>query len=113
MGASAAFPGAVFGLTGSVKQEKDREESAEKTIAREITTTAGTDVTQTHSTTCSADDALKSGGVGLWQWVLETEDHSTTASTAHTVCRFGALALTAPACFWMDCLNDDCSECKK
>lgn len=119
MGGKLALPGSeMLGLAAGPTlniggtMEKTREESKEKTIAREITSTSSSDVTQTYSTSCSATDDVKSGGVGLWQWVLETEDHSTTASTSHTVCRFGALATVEPACDWFSCLNDDCSKCE-
>lgn len=61
---------AKFGTSFS----KKRMDSTVKTIAREISSTSGSDVTQTHSTACTAneDDANKKGGVVLWQWVLET-----------------------------------------
>jgi len=110
LGSKVSIPG-IVDLSAGYTRDETKTDSTEKTLSREITTTASSDMTTATSTTCTAPDNLEDGGVGLWQWVLETEDHSTSANTAHTVCRFGTLAKSAPTCDWMDCLNIDCSLC--
>ena len=92
---------------------KTKESSEEKILLREIVSTASRKMSTSMSTTCkhaTKDDI--NNGVGLWQWVLETEDHSTSAFTSHFVCRFGKEAKTAPHCNWMDCRDKNCYTCK-
>ena len=57
-------------------------------VASEISSSASLGTTTKYTTTCTPDEGEK-GGAGLWQWVISTEDFSTTALTAHTVCRTG------------------------
>ena len=87
----------------------------EKQVAREISNTASMDQSVEYKTTCSpkGEGQDKVYGTGLWQWVITTQDYSVSAFTPHTVCRTGELAYQAPSCVFWDCLNHDCSECKK
>ena len=57
------------------------------------------------------DDKKSDGGVGLWQWVVQTADETGTVWGLHTVCRYGALYNVMPKCPWNACTNGDCSEC--
>lgn len=65
--------------------------------------------------TCKAQGDCQSGGVGLWQFVMQSNDGKSKIRTPHTVCRYGnvkgAEYNQPPACPWNACLNEDCSEC--
>ena len=95
----------TVGGTGNSKKEKARENS----VSEEIASTASVGTTTTHKTTCTPKDG--ESRAGLWQWVITTEDYSTAAFTAHTVCRTGDLAFKSPNCAYWDCDNADCSKC--
>ena len=96
---------ATAGAEGSSKKEKALENS----VSEEITNTASVGTTTEYKTTCTPKDG--EAGAGLWQWVISTEDYSTTAFTAHTICRTGDLAFRSPECSYWDCDNADCSKC--
>merc|ERR1712184_178439 len=49
----------------------------------------------TAMTTSCTVPAGSTGGAGLWQWVVSTEDGNTHAFTRHTVCRTCALQCLA------------------
>ena len=71
----------------------------ENMVSSEIASTASVGTTTTHKTTCTPKEG--ESRAGLWQWVISTEDYSTTAFTAHTICRTGDLAFRSPDCsFW-------------
>ena len=95
----------TVGKTGNSKMEKARE----NLVSQEISSTASVGTTTTHFTTCTPKEG--ESRAGLWQWVITTEDYSTTAFTSHTVCRTGDLAFKSPICAYWDCANADCSKC--
>ena len=98
----------VSGTVGGDVNDK-KEKALENSVAEEIASTASVGTTTTHKTTCTPEE----GGsrAGLWQWVISTEDYSTSAFTAHTICRTGDLAFRSPDCSYWDCANADCSKC--
>ena len=95
----------TVGATGSSASQKALENS----VSAEIASTASVGTTTTHKTTCTPKDG--ESRAGLWQWVISTEDYSTAAFTAHTICRTGDLAFRSPDCSFWDCANADCSKC--
>ena len=48
------------------------------------------EITVSGARTCASDDSKEA--VGLWQWVVETNDGVVKAATEQFVCRFGASA---------------------
>ena len=73
-------------------------------------------ITTKCSIEASAEDIAKDktkGGVGLWQYVIATEDYSAAAFTPHTICRRGKLAFTPPKCPYYACKDDQCEECNE
>ena len=60
---------------------------------------------------CSGAEGA-AGGVGLWQFVVQSGDGSVATYTDHTVCRYGDLYNVAPDCPWNACANGDCSVCR-
>jgi hypothetical protein len=108
-----------FGLGGSVEAEAKSEtkfggkNKSETRSMEEVSSTGTSNHSVEFTTTCSIDakpeDIAKDktlGGVGLWQYVISTEDLSAAAFTPHTVCRRGKLALTPPKCPYYACLDD-------
>ena len=63
--------------------------------------------------TCSNAGGATGNGVGLWQFVMNSNDRSSTTYTKHTVCRYGDLYNVKPKCPWNACANGDCSVCKE
>ena len=104
-GAAEASASATAGGSGSNTEEDSREH----TIASEIANTANVGTTTSHTTKCTPKADEKR--VGLWQWVITTEDYSTTAFTSHTICRTGINAYESPKCSFWDCANVDCTAC--
>ena len=58
---------------------------------------------------CKANNVEQ--GVSIWQWISTSNDQSSKVLTDHTVCRYGDLFNTEPACPYSACANDDCSVC--
>ena len=89
--------------------------SVSSSWAEQITTSTQHDMTKDISTDlelkCTPPEGSK-GGVGLWQFVVETGDQSVWTQTSHTVCRYDELYNVTPECPWNACANHDCSECK-
>ena len=123
VGVSASMKGGFgwnwFGLGGSVEAEAKSEtkfggsSKSDTRALEEITSTGASHQNVEFTTTCSIDateDEIKAdktlGGVGLWQYVISTEDYSVAAFTPHTVCRRGKLAFVAPKCPYYACLDD-------
>ena len=102
------FGASVSGSGGKSGANKDSE-AREHTVASEIANTANVGTTTTHTTTCTPKEG--ENRAGLWQWVISTEDYSTSAFTSHTICRTGDLAFESPECSFWECANADCSEC--
>ena len=50
-------------------------------------------------------------GVGLWQWVVTSEDQESSVLSVHTVCRYGTDYNKPPKCPWNACLNGECTVC--
>ena len=105
--------GSSVSATTSASGSSSSSSSTSESLAKEISSTAGVDKTTTHQTTCTPKK--DESGSGLWQWVLSTSDFSTSAFTAHTICRTGKLARTQPSCAFDDCdydHDDQCTTCK-
>ena len=79
-------------------------------IKRDVSTTYGYDIGYTTTTSCTVPVGT-SGGAGLWQWVVSTEDGATMSFSHHTVCRTGELFNKEPECPYYACANADCSQC--
>ena len=94
------------GMNGTSKSGSALSQS----VSSEISSVASVGTTTTHTTECHPKEGETRSGI--WQWVITTEDYSTSAFTAHTVCRTGDLAFVSPSCSYWDCNNGDCSECK-
>ena len=58
--------------------------------------------------TCS-DQSGEGGGVGLWQFMVQSHDGQDLTMTTHTVCRYGADYNTSPKCPWDACLDGSCT----
>ena len=103
--AKAGFAGASVGVSGKYGQSGNdkRSKARDHSVASEISSSASVGTTTKHTTTCTPEEGEP--GAGLWQWVISTEDYSTTALTAHTICRTGSNAFEAPACAFWDCLD--------
>uniref|UniRef100_A0A7S3MJE1 Uncharacterized protein n=1 Tax=Favella ehrenbergii TaxID=182087 RepID=A0A7S3MJE1_9SPIT len=71
------------------------------------------DINVDNIVSCTGAPAGDPSTIGLWQWVTETNDGQGSMLTAHSVCRYGSISLTAPACPWNACAPDsaDCSAC--
>ena len=113
------------------KSEKTSKESAlraemksgisffEAQIGKSYAEKISLDTERTYSYTTSVNYTITctakpdSPGVGLWQWVVESSDGQTSVLTPHTVCRYGEIYSTPPACPWNACLGSspDCSKC--
>ena len=93
-------------------------ESFSATISEEYSAEIYYDTTQTYSYDIAAEFTIpctaksEKGGVGLCQYVSETNNGDAKVLTTHTVCRYGDLYNVAPACPWNACANSDCSECR-
>ena len=88
--------------------------SAERTMTAAYSATVMKDTTDSYSKDFSVDIHLTctgTDGVGLWQWVTESNDGASRVLSEHSVCRYGADAFTSPDCPWNACLNGDCTEC--
>ena len=79
-------------------------------VQRDVTTTYAYDYSTGTYTSCTVPEG-STGGAGLWQWVVSTEDGKTNAYSRHTVCRTGELFNVEPACPYYACANADCSAC--
>ena len=105
--------------TTEVTESKFGMKTREETRAMEdLSSTQASHQNMTITTKCSieasADEIAKDktkGGVGLWQYVIATEDYSAAAFTPHTICRRGKLAFTPPKCPYYACLDDQCEKC--
>ena len=128
VGVSASMKGSAgfswFPWGGSVEAEvksnsKFGGKSKSDTRAmEEVASTSASNQDIEFTTTCSIDATAEEiakdktlGGVGLWQYVISTEDYSVAAFTPHTVCRRGKLAFTPPKCPYWACLDDQCEKC--
>lgn len=72
-------------------------------IAEDARNSYSIDTETTHRITCT--EKYLEPGVGLWQWVIESSDGQISVMTQHTVCRYGELYNTPPACPWNACLG--------
>lgn len=68
---------------GTSESEKISE-SYSNTIMRDTKTSYSLDYSLDIELTCTGTD-----GVGLWQWVSETNDSKSKVLSQHTVCRYG------------------------
>ena len=115
----AKFGFTFFGWGGSAEAEAKSEtkfggkNKSETRALEDVTSTAESSSSVDITTTCSisaTDDEIKAdktkGGVGLWQYVVSTEDMTAAAFTPHTVCRRGKLAFTPPQCPYYACKDD-------
>ena len=84
---------------------------ARNIVQRDVTSTYAYDYSVATTTSCTVP-ADSTGGAGLWQWVVSTEDGKTHSFSQHTVCRTGELFNVEPACPYYACANADCSQCK-
>lgn len=65
------------------------------------------------SFSCERDPQDPDGGVGLWQWVVESSDGKSKTYTNHYVCRTGAGRYNkSPACPWNACTDGHCYYCE-
>ena len=97
----------------------EETEETEVAFMKDVSQLSGSNSNMERTTTCTPmvyDDAgiLMTGsdaplGSGLWLWVITTEDHSVSAMTPHTVCRYGENAYRPPKCPFWECLNADCT----
>ena len=117
----SGFKTNVTDTTTEITQTAFGMKTKEETRAMEdLSSVSASHQNMTITTKCSieasADDIAKDktkGGVGLWQYVIATEDYSAAAFTPHTICRRGKLAFTPPKCPYYACLDDQCEECAK
>ena len=79
-------------------------------VQRDVTTTYAYDYALSTETSCTVPEG-STGGAGLWQWVVSTEDGQTHSFSRHTVCRTGELFNVEPSCPYYACANADCSAC--
>lgn len=68
----------------------DMTQSSASSLALETSRDMGKDVEIDQEITCSGKVG-KTGGVGLWQFVVDNGDSSVWTYTSHTVCRYGEL----------------------
>ena len=104
MSAGIDFFGADFG--GKIGTEYSLE------IKKDIEQTYSYDVYVEYTITCTAKP--NEPGVGLMQWITESNDEQLSVHSLHTVCRYGDLYNQTPMCPWNACLGSspDCSQCK-
>ena len=79
-------------------------------VMTDTTTAMSKDISISWPITCSEKKAQ--GGVGLWQFFVQTSDGVSKAFTTHTVCRYGKNYNTPPACPWNACKDTECTHCK-
>ena len=78
-------------------------------VTNDATSSMEKDVSVKWPITCS--DKSGEGGVGLWQFFVESHDGMDTTLTGHTVCRYGADYNKSPDCPWDACLDASCTKC--
>ena len=112
--AKAEFAGSGVSVKGSAGMHgtSNSEETLKQSIQSEVSSAASQGTTTIHHTTCTSKPGDPDTRTGLWQWVISSEDYSTSAFTPHTVCRTGAHAFEEPECSYWDCSNGDCTACK-
>ena len=112
--AKAEFAGSGVSVKGSAGMHgtSNSEETLKQSIQSEVSSAASQGTTTIHHTTCTSKPGDPDTRTGLWQWVISSEDYSTSAFTPHTVCRTGAHAFEEPECSYWDCNNGDCTACK-
>ena len=82
-------------------------------ITQDVQDTYSYDYEATVTFTCAVDPNDPDGGVGLWQWVVESDDGGNKTWTQHYSCRTGAGYFNvAPDCPWNACVEEDCKECR-
>ena len=110
--AHAGFMGSGVSLSASAGMNGTSKSGSalSHSVSSEVSSVASQGTTTVHTTECNPKDGETRAGI--WQWVITTEDYSTSAFTPHTVCRTGDLAFVSPTCSYWDCNNGDCSECK-
>ena len=63
----------------------------------------------TYKVSCTAKPGVE--GVGLWQQVTEGTDSKFRAWDTKTICRYGDMWNTAPACPYSACIDAECLTC--
>ena len=89
---SGVSVGGTAGMHGTSKSA----EALSQSIKSEVSSAASVGTTTVHMTTCSSKEGDPDTRTGLWQWVITSEDYSTSAYTPHTVCRTGSNAFSEP-----------------
>ena len=104
-----------YEMTSGIEFEGATEE---ETISRSYSSTIQKDTEDTYTYDVSVDVTVSctaqraSDGVGLWQWVVDTNDGTSQLKSLHTVCRYGSGYYNSPpACPWNACSNGECTEC--
>lgn len=88
-------------------------ESYSYQITQDVEDTYSVDYDVTVTFTCERDPNDPDGGVGLWQWVVESDDGTNKTWTQHYSCRTGSGYFNvAPACPWNACVEQDCKQCR-
>ena len=78
-------------------------ETFQETVTQDITQTYGEDFSEKVKLKC--DD--QTGGVGLWQWVVQSADGVSQTRSLHTICRYGDNYDSPPKCPWNACDGSD------
>ena len=84
-----------------------------ETISSSMSATITTDTKSSYSYnfeetyTVNCEDLPEGeSGVGLWQFMVYTNDGSGSVATNHFICRYGDLYNKAPQCPWTACSAD-------
>ena len=79
-------------------------------ITTDTKSSYSSDFSETYTVNCE-DLPEGESGVGLWQFVVYSNDGTGTVATKHFMCRYGELYNQAPECPWTACSADQCKTC--